>query len=305
MAQLSRPYQIGLLAVALLAAAWLLLFQGHSSNTASSGSSTPVAGSSGSASTSSPSPSTASPSVHPGSTSGPTAPGVAGLTRAIAKAQGAVKTSETNAKQLGEKSEQASSAASAPSSASSTATSAKPSSTGTSSAAATSKAAAPSGSATSSKSAAPSKSAAKHAPSTSSAAAPSAAKSAPSTAKTTPAHTKAAPGAATRTTANQRQLAVESELHKGKIVVILFWNPNGTDDRAVHTAVERLAHGGGVAVEVASAKEVASFGSITRGVQVYGTPTTLIVNGKGKATTLTGLQDSYGIKQAIQEARNA
>ncbi len=39
MAQLSRPYQIGLVAVALLAAAWLLLFQGHHSSTGGSGSS--------------------------------------------------------------------------------------------------------------------------------------------------------------------------------------------------------------------------------------------------------------------------
>src|ERR1700749_1766111 len=39
MAQLSRPYQIGLVAVALLAAAWLVLVQGHHSDTSGSGSS--------------------------------------------------------------------------------------------------------------------------------------------------------------------------------------------------------------------------------------------------------------------------
>lgn len=37
MAQLSRPYQIGLAAVAVLAAAWLLLFQGHKSNESGAG----------------------------------------------------------------------------------------------------------------------------------------------------------------------------------------------------------------------------------------------------------------------------
>jgi hypothetical protein len=60
-----------------------------------------------------------------------------------------------------------------------------------------------------------------------------------------------------------------------------------------------------VAIEVASPHEVASFGSITRGVQVYGTPTLLVVNGKGQTTTLTGLQDAYAIKQAIRETQHS
>ena len=48
-------------------------------------------------------------------------------------------------------------------------------------------------------------------------------------------------------------------------------------------------------MQEASAKEVASFGSVTRGVQVYGTPTILIVNKHGQTTTLTGLQDAFSI----------
>jgi hypothetical protein len=100
---------------------------------------------------------------------------------------------------------------------------------------------------------------------------------------------------------------VESQLHQGKIALILFWNPRGTEDVAVNRAIGQLRsqRGLNIAVNVASSHEVAAFGTITRGVQVYGTPTLLVVNGKGLTTTLTGLQDAYAIKQAIQETRHA
>ncbi len=293
MAQLSRPYQIGLVAVALLAAAWLLLIQGHSSSSSPPGSPAAVSTSSTPGSASSPSPASASSTAHPGTTSGPTAPGVSGLTRAVQKAQGAVATSEQNAKNLQRNSEAASSPTGTSTQPSTPATSSHSSSSGSHSSAA----AAP----------APSKTAKAVAPSTTT----SKAASPTSTAKSTPAPSKSAtakasPGAATRTTVDQRQLAVEAQLHKGKIVLILFWDQKGTDDRLVHGAVQQVSHSGlNVAVEMATPHEVASFGSITRGVQVYGTPTLLIVNVKGHATTLTGLQDAYGIRQAITEARHA
>jgi protein-disulfide isomerase len=60
-----------------------------------------------------------------------------------------------------------------------------------------------------------------------------------------------------------------------------------------------------IAVFEAQAKQVTSFGSITRGVQVNQTPTILIVNKRGQTTTLTGLVDAYSIEQAIDEARNS
>jgi hypothetical protein len=86
--------------------------------------------------------------------------------------------------------------------------------------------------------------------------------------------------------------------------VILFWSPKGADDVAVHKAVQQV-RSGKVVVDLASSKEVAAFGTITRGIQVYGTPTLLVVGRKGQTTTLTGLQDAYAIKQAIQENRHA
>ncbi len=97
---------------------------------------------------------------------------------------------------------------------------------------------------------------------------------------------------------------MEAEPADGSVVVLLFWNRRGTDDVAVQRAVQSLPRHK-IAVHYSSASQVASYGSITRGVQVYATPTILIVNRHGQTTTLTGLQDAYSIEQAIDEARQS
>lgn len=110
MAQLSRPYQIALGVLALFAVVWVIALRPHSTNSSGAGSSP--------AATPTPAAKPAAPATGSGSATGNTssiyhgsAPGVQGLTRAIAKAHGAVSTSEQNAKQLTERSAQASSTA--------------------------------------------------------------------------------------------------------------------------------------------------------------------------------------------------
>ena len=281
MAQLSRPYQIALGVLVLFAAVWAVALRGHSSSPTSS---TPVAAAPAQTTPATTKPATpakgSGSSIYHGS-----APGVQGLTRAIAKAHGAVATSEQNAKQLAERSAQASNANSP--------------GTGTSTA------------------------------STSSSAAPSAATAAPKVTHTAVKQPAAKPKSATAST-TARQVLVEKALHQGKVAVILFWNPKGFDDMVVHTEVRLLdaIHNKVKAVDGeakvrreiklsglefqkpiatfdAKASEVAAFGSITRGVQVYGTPTILVVDKSGKTTVLTGLSDVYSIEQAIDEARHA
>jgi hypothetical protein len=257
MAQLSRPYQIGLATVAVLAAAWLVLLRPHS--TATNSASTPPAPTTVAQSTnSSPAPKAAkhangSSQIYHGS-----APGVQGLTRAVAKANGAVATSQQNAKHLEQKSNQASSATTS-------ATTSTP-------AAAT--------------------------PTTSTPAAKAPSKSSSSSG--------AGHSAVGHGTGVARQHAVEAQLAKGRTVVILFWDPKGADDQSVHSAVRSLRsqHSLKIDIQEASASQVASFGTITRGLQVYGTPTLLIVGKKGQAKTLTGLQDAYAISQAVREVQH-
>ena len=85
---------------------------------------------------------------------------------------------------------------------------------------------------------------------------------------------------------------------------MLFWNPEGADDVAVHGEVQQLGRAHlPISVYEGSAEDVASYGAITRDVPVYGTPTILIIAKNGQTTELTGLQEDFGIEQAINEAR--
>jgi hypothetical protein len=264
MTQISRPIQIALLAMGLFVAVWFVALRGHSASTNSSSSPAPA---------SAPSPSSqAAKAAAPSSVYHGAAPGVEGLTRAIAKAHGAVATSQQNAKQLQEKSAQASS----------------PTSTGTVTGAPTA------GS------------------QTTSSATPSAVSKGSTTTKAAVTHKGTSNGAVAPSARSHRvvpsmQVTVEKELKQGKIVAILFWNPKALVDVAVHRELQAVGHslGGKIAVHDARANQVGSFGSITQAVQVYQTPTMLIVNKRGQTTTLTGLTDVFSIEQAIDEARHA
>jgi hypothetical protein len=292
MAQISRPFQIALLAVCVLAAVWVFALQGKSSNSSSSQSTTVSA------------PSTPAPTASattPKRSSLGSAPGLKGLSHAIAKARGAVTTSERNNRQLEEKSARASGeSTSASTSAGTSSTPAKsathPGTTATSGAATH----------------------ASSSTSTSSAAAPATVKRQP---------TKSSTAAGRIPT---RQALVERALHEGKIAVILFWNPKAADDvavshelkllEAVHHLIRPYANVPKVrkalersglelqkkfAAFWATSNELSSFGAITQHVQVAATPTILIVNKSGQTTELTGLQDAFSIEQAIDEARNS
>jgi hypothetical protein len=260
MAQISRPFQIALAAMVLFALVWAVALRGHSPSTSSSGSSAPAPSSSPAA---------------PGSAYHGSAPGVEGLSRAIAKAHGAVATSQQNAKQLQERSARASGETPA----SSAATAPKPS---------------PS---------APAASHAKSAPAPVHAPARAKSHAAPIP---VPKHAKAAPGAV-KTTAPSMQVKVEAELKQGKVVAILFWNPKATDDVAVQHQLQSVQNKlrSSIAVHAATAGQVASFGTVIRGVKVYGTPTLMIIDKHTQAVTLTGYTDAYAIEQAIGEARHA
>jgi hypothetical protein len=278
MAQVSRPFQIALAAVVLFAVVWFVALQGHGS----SSSSTPVASTPASA----PAPATAA-KAPAGTTH------IEGMTRAVTHAREAVAASQ----QAADKS--ANSSAEAPSHGASVTTS---------SATVLTKHGATKASTTV---------VSKH---------DAAGASTTVTTKHvvhTPAPNKVAAGAIPA-----QQAAVESELKQGEVAVILFWNKKGADDVAVHEELQillaahhevavhpnkaqvrklRLATGleleKKIAVHYATAAQVTSFGTFTKTVQVYGTPTILIINKHGAVTTINGLTDAFAIEQTIDEAR--
>lgn len=258
MTHISRPFQIALAAAVLLAGVWFFALRSTSPSGESSG---------GSSSSSAPAPSSGSSSAA-SSQSAPgggtntsagkayhgSAPGVAGLTHAIAKAQGAVKQSERNARQLQQKAARATGQAQTQQS--QTQTRQRQSATKSSGA---------------------------------------------TRAKSVPQARTQAPGVAAKPT---KQALVEAELKHGHTVLVLFWNRKGSVDVAVRHQLSSL-RSGNLAVHYSSAAEVGQYGEITRSLQVFQTPTMLVIDPNGNTKTLTGLVDTYAIRQAIAEAHTS
>lgn len=267
MAQLSRPYQIALVAIAFLALVWFVALRPHSSPAGSSGtgssnasaSSQTRSGSGSSFQATSGKGGSATPSpVYKGS-----APGVKGLSRDVRRAHEAVGTADAQARSL-------------------EGASAEP---GKTSAPATPTSTAPTHRGAGSPSAKP--------------ADPQAAQGARPSSQTSSAITHPAKH-------RSRAAAIGSELKRGKVVLLLFWNPRSSDDISVQDQVKQVAHklGAKVAVHYAHAGEVGSFGTVTRNVSVYQTPTLLVIGKHGQVTTITGLTDAFSIEQAIREAKS-
>ena len=265
MTQISRPIQITLAAAVLFLAVWFIALRGHSASTSSGSSSSapPPAGSASQASSAHSVPGGGTPASN-GQVYHGSAPGVEGLSRAIKRAQGAVAQSQQNANQLQRKSREASSGAQGQ----------------------TQDSRAQSGQ-----------------------------------------HAQARTGESQRSQPPQRQgqnsqaqqqqhgepasgvpamqAVVESELAHGKTVAVLFWNPKGAVDATVRRELQAAgrARHGKLAIHVARSSEVGSFGSFTHTVQVYSTPTILLINPTGKTSSLAGLADLFSIEQAIKEVQ--
>ena len=257
MAQISRPIQIALVGIVMLAGVWLFALRGHAQSAESSASS--------------PAPAQEQNPAAPTSVYHGPVPGVSGLTHAIAKAHGAVATSQQNAAQLAQRSAQASSAsAKVP--------------------------VAPAGAPATSKT-----------PPTKAPTAPAKAVAAPARSTSTGTKAKtvapAGPAAAEAATAAARNRALEATLKSGGIALVLFWNRLGSEDAAVAKVVHGLASAH-VSVYESPPAEVASFGALTRGIQVLQTPTLLVIGPSRQAHVITGLTDAYSVQQAIAEARH-
>ncbi len=274
MAQLSRPYQIALGAVAVLGLVWVMALRGHASNPSEPAPAAPSAPASTPNAASEAKAAAAPTPVYHGA-----APGVEGLTRAIAKAHGAVATSQQNAKQLQRRSSEASGEAQASTSAPGGAVAAKGAS---GSAAATHGAKGVAGTRHTTGAAAHGKT-------------------------TTGMHGPAAPSSKSHSGRPAAQVAVERELAQGKTAMLVFWNPKSSVDRNVQAQAKALADGskGTVTLHVARANQVGMFGSITEVAHINETPTILIVNRHGLVSTLTGLADVFVLQQAVREARQA
>jgi hypothetical protein len=309
MAQLSRPFQVVIVVFLLAAGVLLFTLQSRSTSPSTSGTGTaPAVSSSSTARKAAASHSSASAAAGEAGGShvyhGPV-PGLEGLTRDVNRAHKAVA-------QAGEAPQAPrTSTTSSHTSASSPHASvpSQPSKHPTASSVSHSTTAKPATPTASAKAATPTTTAKPATPTTASAKAATPTSSATAKAPASTAHkTQSAVHPVSDLTAPAGQRSVEAQLAKGDVVVLLFWNPKGTEDVSVQAAVHQLqkgGHAGAIAVQQASASQVASYGSVTRGVQVNATPTIFIINKQHQAIVLTGLQDVFSIEQAIEEARQS
>ena len=103
--------------------------------------------------------------------------------------------------------------------------------------------------------------------------------------------------------ANKEEAAVVRDIRSGKVVVLLFWNAKGADDVATRGAVRDVStHGGKVAVHVVPIGRVGSYESITKGVTITQSPTTLVIDRKRRSRAIVGLTEPGELSQAVNDA---
>jgi hypothetical protein len=98
---------------------------------------------------------------------------------------------------------------------------------------------------------------------------------------------------------------VKRALDAHKVVVLLFWNPSGSDDRSVKQSFDEVSSRGG-----AVAKFADTLGNLSRYTRVTGTnavtqtPTLVVVDRQGNGRSATGFQDSATVDQLVVDSLN-
>jgi hypothetical protein len=116
-------------------------------------------------------------------------------------------------------------------------------------------------------------------------------------------HAPAAKHPAATPKATSSSAAVSAAMANGKVVVLLFWNQQASDDRSVRAELAHVSsHGGRVLIVAAPVRQVSLFSDSTRGVQVLQSPTIIVVDRRHRARTLVGYTDRAEIGQAVDGA---
>jgi hypothetical protein len=114
---------------------------------------------------------------------------------------------------------------------------------------------------------------------------------------------KPAPRPAATPKATSSPAAVSTAMANGKVVVLLFWNQQASDDRRVRDELAHVSsHGGKALIVAAPVRQVSLFSSSIRGIQVLQSPTILVVDHRHQARTLVGYTDRAEIGQAVDDA---
>jgi hypothetical protein len=125
---------------------------------------------------------------------------------------------------------------------------------------------------------------------------------APSAAKPAKPAKPAAPGLADDAAPNDPSRPLLASVDAGKVVVLLFWNKNASDDRATRRGLRSVdLHHGKVVASAVPVADVGRYDAITRGAQVLESPTVLVIGAGGKARAITGYTQAKEIDQAVSD----
>ncbi len=115
--------------------------------------------------------------------------------------------------------------------------------------------------------------------------------------------TAAKHAATTPVTAAQRVGVVQRALAAHEVLAALFYNPAASDDRAVKQELQSIpTHSGKVVRLTVPLSELSSYSLITNQVPVEFSPTLVVINRKGQASTIVGFADTFEIAQRIAGA---
>jgi hypothetical protein len=96
---------------------------------------------------------------------------------------------------------------------------------------------------------------------------------------------------------------VKRALDADKVVVLLFWNPRASDDRAVKSAVDGISRrGGDVAVFSDTLRNVSRYTRVTASEPVTQTPAVVVVDRGQNGRVATGYIDETSIEQLVVDA---
>jgi hypothetical protein len=110
---------------------------------------------------------------------------------------------------------------------------------------------------------------------------------------------KAAPGATTKKSKDPSAPIIASA-KSGKVEVVLFWDPSGSDDRHVRQAVQQInTRNGTVKVHAIEIDDVGKYTALTKDVAVNVSPTIMIISPKLTAWKITGYTDTSEIDNLI------
>jgi hypothetical protein len=112
---------------------------------------------------------------------------------------------------------------------------------------------------------------------------------------------KPARAAASRSQVSELERAVTQH----KVVGLLFYNPSASDDAAVKTELATAKTTRGVVKLAVPVSEVSSFMMITNTIPVTSTPTLIVIDRHGNASTINGFADRFEIAQRLDAALSA